>query len=330
MVASLLASGAAVDIAMYGGVTPLRRACFEGYAEVVAALLAAGAAVDHAGDDAFTPLFLACMEGHREVVAVLLKAGVAVDNAGYDDDTPLCSACRRGHVDMAVVLLAAGAAVDHPGNAGHTPLFIACLAGHADLAALLLTAGAAVDRPVNLVTPLQIACSNDNLACVKVLSSHGASRSGADYRNAHAAAVRAGHADLSAWLTHSYYWSSPLHHLEIISACQARDLLRAGADVDDAVREGGPTPRSLAQALSVAGNATAGSPAQLVLRAAEPWSPECHDLFPAAARARAVGLLGLGVLLSRQWRFHGVEGALMDVWLEGVIPSAVDRLVSHA
>jgi hypothetical protein len=94
------------------------------------------------------------------------------------------------------------------------------------------------------------------------------------------------------------------------------------------VRVGGPTPLSLAQALGEAGKAPADSAARLVLRASGPWSSEGHDLFPATARARAVELLRLGVLLSRQPRFHGVEGALVDVWLEGVIPSAVHRLSS--
>ena len=92
---------------------------------------------------------------------------------------------------------------------------------------------------------------------------------------------------------------------------------------------GGPTPLSLAQALGEAGKAAAGSAAELVRRAAEPWSPEAHILFPAAARARAVELLRLGFLLSWQPRFWGVEGALMDAWLDGVIPSAVDRLSSN-
>ena len=124
----------------------------------------------------------------------------------------------------------------------------------------------------------------------------------------------------------SHEWCSPLHHLEILSAGRARALLRAGADVGAAARAGGPTPLSLAQALGEAGQAAAGSAAELVLRAAEPWSPETHDLFPAAARARAVELLRLGFLLSWQPCFWGVEGALTDVWREGVIPSAVDRL----
>ena len=50
-----------------------------------------------------------------------------------------------------------------------------------------------------------------------------------------------------------------------------------------------------------------------------------HDLFPAAARARAVELLRLGVLLSWQPRFQEAQGSLADAWLDGVILSAVDR-----
>jgi hypothetical protein len=79
------------------------------------------------------------------------------------------------------------------------------------------------------------------------------------------------------------------------------------------------------RALSEAGQAADGSAAELVLRAAEPWSSDGHDLFPAAVRARAVELLRLGVLLSWQPRFQGVGGALLDAWRQGVIPRAVGR-----
>ena len=39
------------------------------------------------------------------------------------------------------------------------------------------------------------------------------------------------------------------------------------------------------------GLATDGSPAALVLLAAQPWGPQTHKLFPTASRARAVAVL---------------------------------------
>ena len=89
----------------------------------------------------------------------------------------------------------------------------------------------------------------------------------------------------------------------------------------------GPTPSSLAQALRAAGDADAaeGSAASLVLAAAEPWGPRTHALFPAAARGFAVEVLLLGHQLSHQPRFTGEEVALLDVWTQLVMPSAVVR-----
>ena len=53
----------------------------------------------------------------------------------------------------------------------------------------------------------------------------------------------------------------------------------------------GPTPLSLAYDMDAAGQAGEGSPANLVLKAVEPWSPSTHALFPHAARAQATELL---------------------------------------
>ena len=225
---------------------------------------------------------------------------------------------------MLSALLAAGAAVNYAMTGGSTSLHAACRKGHAEVVSALLAAGVAVDKMRETWTALHDACHNGYLACAKLLFSYLASRSGNG--GAHAVADRVGHHDVSTWLMLSHEWSSPLHHLEIISAGRARDLLRAGADIGAAAREGGPTPLSLAHALGEAGKAVSGSAAELVLRASEPWSPETHYLFPPTAQSRAVELLRLGVLLSSQPRFRGAEGALVDVWIEGVIPSAVDRL----
>ena len=125
-------------------------------------------------------------------------------------------------------------------------------------------------------------------------------------------ATARGHDPLAAWLVDSRQWSTPLHHLRIVGAARARELLRGGADLH-AAAAGGPTPLSLAQALRAAGEAAEeGSAAWLVLQAAEPWGPRTHALFPAAARAFAVEALLLGHQLSRQPRFAGEEGSMVD------------------
>ena len=115
--------------------------------------------------------------------------------------------------------------------------------------------------------------------------------------------------------------AAELETLRAESAAHRRRADEADARADAA----GPTPLSLAWALQAAGDAADGSAAQLVLTAAEPWSPRTHALFPAGARAFAAELLLLGHRLSRQPRFSGEEVSLSDIWVEFVIPHAVVR-----
>uniref|UniRef100_A0A0D3JBC8 Uncharacterized protein n=1 Tax=Emiliania huxleyi (strain CCMP1516) TaxID=280463 RepID=A0A0D3JBC8_EMIH1 len=145
---------------------------------------------------------------------------------------------------------------------------------------MLLDASAAVDQAWNNgSTPLSMACAEGHLEVAKLLSSYGASRAATPFGTPEEVANRAGHADLAAWLVASRGWT-PLAHLETLTAARATSLLRSGASL----REGEPTP--LQRAAGGAGEAAA-----LVRRAAAPWSPASHSLFPAAARARAALLV---------------------------------------
>ena len=134
-----------------------------------------------------------------------------------------------------------------------------------------------------------------------------------------------GHTDLSAWLDSTRLWSTPLHHLQIVDAARAHALLRDGADLHAQAETDGPTPLSLARALHVQGAAAEGSTAALVLRAAQPWSPQTHALFPTDSRARAVEMLLMGHRLSRESRFEGESVAVLDVWMTAVMPHLVLR-----
>ena len=117
------------------------------------------------------------------------------------------------------------------------------------------------------------------------------------------------------------------HHLAHLTTARTRALLRAGADLHAAAPNtpDAPTPLSLARAMHEARKAPKDSPADLVLRAAQPWSRETHALFPAAARARVVELLLLGHCLSREPRFESEAGAVVDVFVGFVMPFAVAR-----
>ena len=101
-----------------------------------------------------------------------------------------------------------------------------------------------------------------------------------------------------------------IHYLSVIDTNRARLLLRNGADLHATSHLGAaesapapvyrfgtarPTPLSLARQMEP----ITDSPADLVLRAAEPWSPANHDLFPDDARECAVQLAPLLPPLSR-------------------------------
>ena len=155
---------------------------------------------------------------------------------------------------------------------GRAALFIACQEDYPEIARLLLEAGAAIDQAKNNgATPLSIACHQGHLEVAKLLSSYGASRAATPFGTPEEVATEEGHADLAAWLVASRGWT-PLAHLETLTAARALSLLRSGASL----HEGEPTP--LQRAAGGEGEAAA-----LVRRAAAPWSPASHSLFPVAA-----------------------------------------------
>ena len=108
---------------------------------------------------------------------------------------------------------------------------------------------------------------------------------------------------------------------------------RAHFDVGPLSSAAEPEPSralSLAERLRAEGSAPAGSAPNLVLRAAELWSPQTHQLFPSEARARAVEHVLLGARFSREDRFEKEDDpnaaiAMWDVWMGFVVPHAVTR-----
>jgi hypothetical protein len=104
-----------------------------------------------------------------------------------------------------------------------------------------------------------------------------------------------------------------------------RELLVRGAGLHACDGGCAPTPLLLARALLQRDSGHEG--AQLVVRAAAPWSPVVnHSLFPPRARARAVKLFLLGHLLARERPELVIAGqAFVDVWTEHVMPHALTR-----
>ena len=88
-----------------------------------------------------------------------------------------------------------------------------------------------------------------------------------------------------------------------------------------------PTPLPSLRPANLQPAAEAVEVGRLVLKAAE-WSPQSHELFPEAARKRAVEVMRLGYLIAwDEERFDG-EGAapgLVDLWRGFVLPRVVAR-----
>ena len=99
-----------------------------------------------------------------------------------------------------------------------------------------------------------------------------------------------GHAALAEWLIESREWT-PLHHLEVLSRERACALLRSASGTALRWKPSPTTPSPLERAQQLERHETRPVAASLVLRAAGPWSPEAHELFGDAQRARAEALV---------------------------------------
>ncbi|KAL2816436.1 ankyrin repeat-containing domain protein [Aspergillus cavernicola] len=107
MVQCLLAAGANPNFYLHPPSSPLNRAVFAGYVDIIKVLLAHGADPNVAfGDNQHTSIFIAILIGRLEFVRTLVESGV-VDVSHLDgaDDTPLSFALTRGRADIASVLL---------------------------------------------------------------------------------------------------------------------------------------------------------------------------------------------------------------------------------
>ena len=322
--------------------TPLCSACIDGDVWRVRALLDAGAVVDQSNDSGSSPFYFCChgflfsatREVYAECLQLLLNAGADVNQRGPKGITAMHMACMIELPDLARLLVEAGASVDQVmTEAGVPPLFLASQKGYDECARLLLDSGAPVDQATkDGATALVVACHEGHLGCVQLLSSYGASRSlVVDYdgfQSAEALCACWGQSEVGEWLVLSRGWT-PLHHLEALTPERMRALLRAGADPHARPAEAPSQTLTVPQATPVERALAMVEPrsavAELLLRAAERWTPHTHDLFPAAARTRAVELLWIGHQLAIQPRFAGQGQALAHAWVDQVIAHGVRR-----
>ena len=337
--------------------TPLAIACDHGHARIASMLIAAGAGVDTKDAHGETALFHATNGPYGSILlpplgllcpATPLLACSALPHRSWllcPATPPLACLALPHRPSLALPCHTATrqrSARNHVGIAPsrhrpHPPA-LRRYRGHASTVAKLLELRATVDAANAAgATPMYAACSEGQLWCAQLLSSYGATRAAivnGVREEAASVARQAGHANLAAWLEASHHWCTPLHHLSVISAARARELLRGGASLhaDDGVtRADGSrdTPLAVAARMHAEGVDAEGTAASMVLLAAQRWSPATHHLYPEVARVRAVEIMLICHRLSRKSAQGAVDGqgtgSLFDALLDRVMAELVVR-----
>ena len=205
---SLIREGVDVNARFGDDSTALHWAAYWDDREAVDLLLSAGAQVNAADDHGITPLWLACANGATAAtIERLIKAGAGAEVRHSSGESALMSAARTGNAAAVDLLLAAGADVrGAERNRGQTALMWAAAQGHTDIVRRLLESGA--DVRARSKARRQVVNSTGNADYTGVMEVEAGGFTALLF------AARGGHADA------------------------ARQLLAAGAPVDDAGADG--------------------------------------------------------------------------------------------
>ena len=141
-------------------ITPLHKACENGFPEIVSYLVANGSAVDALDAFFHTPLYYAASENRIDVVKFLVqhkaklqihfrRKGAMGEVEEVEKESPLHRACEKGHIEVVRILIGAGADVNLSINDGallfaETPLHRAAMEGHTNVVTFLVKNGAKV------------------------------------------------------------------------------------------------------------------------------------------------------------------------------------------
>lgn len=82
-------------------------------------------AIGAVDSDGYTPLHRAAYSDFPEIIKLLLTSGASVTAKTVDGWTALHSACRWNHSECAVILIEGGSDVNAVTNSGQTPLHVA-------------------------------------------------------------------------------------------------------------------------------------------------------------------------------------------------------------
>ncbi len=171
----LIASGENIHATKDDGESCLHLAADNGHDNCIRALLRLGAAIDHQKKTGFTALHCACNNAHRHCIATLASLKADVNKRCSDGRTALFHAAQRGergHVECIEELVRYGANLDQCDSNKFTPLYIACQNGRKMCVAALLALGAKVNLDLPMLTsPLWAACKYGHFEVVKEFKS---------------------------------------------------------------------------------------------------------------------------------------------------------------
>ena len=289
-------------------------ACGSGDVELVCILLKQCATTELIDELGCSPLIHAARAASPGCVRVLMLAGANAHHLDTFGWSALSYACAGGFLGCVRELIAGRADVDWAAACGVTPLMTACLYSHVDCAHALLEARADVHRSTpSGSSPITRSTS---LEAMQLLCACGADR---EALFANPLVFSRLVPEVQDWIIATREWTTPLHHVQLLTAPRVRELLAAGADVHArSGRQGSQTPLTIATSLLESGAQHVG--AAMIVAAAGPWSSGVPALFPPWARARAVQLLLIGYGISNVY-----DCALLDVWIETLMPFAVRR-----
>lgn len=148
LVSSLVTAGAALDVDLEGGYTPLHLAVARSQVEIAQMLVAAGAPLEETTSTGMTPLHLAASgNASADMLDVLIGAGADINrtNIAFRNATALHYASRDGSHEAVQALIAAGVDVDQTEDTNSTALMYAAYYGHGSIVSALLAAGADVE-----------------------------------------------------------------------------------------------------------------------------------------------------------------------------------------
>ena len=253
----LLEAGAKADVKNRYQVTPLHSACLNGNGSMTKALLKAGADPNATLPEGETALMTAARTGAPAPIKALLAKGAKVNAKGRNKQTALMWAAAEGNLEAVRLLMDAGADIRATLDSGFTPLFFAVRQGKADVVETLLSAGIDVNETAEPkrgrlprgTTPLTLAIENGHFELATKLL-----EAGADPND-----KRTGYTPL-----HMLSWvrkpdggdgpddlPPPDGAGNMTSLQFARELVKAGADINARIRRGkkhwpGATPIYLA------------------------------------------------------------------------------------